>query len=106
MREQYICDSTDTTSVASTALRKMIERSGDVFFASIFLLVRFSFDASKENEQKNCGDVFFAKDFYLLRFFSSLKRNEEKPLRRRIFRKHFSLLRFSFDASKENEQKN
>jgi hypothetical protein len=31
----------------------MIERSGDVFFASIFLLAPFSFDASKENEQKN-----------------------------------------------------
>jgi hypothetical protein len=25
---------------------------GDVFFASIFLLAPFSFDASKENEQK------------------------------------------------------
>jgi hypothetical protein len=24
------------------------------------------------------GDVFFAKDFSLLRFFSSLKRNEER----------------------------
>jgi hypothetical protein len=47
------------------------------------------------------GDVFFAKDFSLLRFFSSLKRNEEKTLRRRIFRKRFFFASFLFSFEKK-----
>ncbi len=68
-------------SVANTLLRKMSERSGDIFFASIFLLVRFLFLRKKKMNDKMLQKIIELQE--IIFYFCSVEIRQKNFLMQR-----------------------